>query len=75
MGNEVDSQGTELLQFEDKLFDAASEAIKSPDHNYVENAAAGVRHQCIQTGSRFLGPAEAVGIHPAQRPSSLGDQI
>src|SRR5215469_18957309 len=41
MGNEVDFQGTELLQCEDKLFDAASEAIKSPDHNYVEKRCGG----------------------------------
>ena len=35
---------TELLKCEHKLLDVASETIKSPEHNHVEHAAAGISH-------------------------------
>jgi hypothetical protein len=39
-------------------FDAAGKTVKSPDHNDIKHAATRIGHQCIQTGSHFLGAAE-----------------
>jgi len=51
----------EFLKRQHKLFDVAGKTVKSPDHNDIKRAATGVGHQCIQTGSHFLGAAEPVG--------------
>jgi len=70
-GDKVNAQGPELSQCMHQLLNGTSEAIKPPHENYIEFAATGVLHKIGQAGTILLRSADAIGVHPSQRPTPL----
>jgi hypothetical protein len=56
------------------LLNATGETVESPNEHNIEQPAAGISHQFVQTGAALFRAAGTIRINPMRRPSPLCDE-